>query len=60
MTTDSNKELQRIEKLLLQSTAIQLYINGCTMREVSKHLSISATKVVELLKGIKNKQNGKE
>ncbi len=56
MSITNEENLEQIRKLLQQSVAIQLYINGCTKEQIRKHLRIADAAVIEMLKGVKIKQ----
>ncbi len=53
MTDQDNKSLKKIEILLQQLLAVQLYQAGATQLEIAKHLNISTGKTSEMLKGVK-------
>lgn len=50
---DQNKSLIKIEELLKQLLALQLYQAGANQQQIAKHLKVSKTTVNELLKGVK-------
>ena len=50
------KKLDELVQLTKHSIAIQLFINGATMGEISKNLHISTVTLVPMLKGIKKEK----
>lgn len=53
---NSEKKLDELIQLTKHSIAIQLFINGATMGEISKNLHISTVTLVPMLKGIKKEK----
>jgi DNA-binding transcriptional regulator LsrR (DeoR family) len=60
MTEKMEKQLDKVQSLLIHNLAIQLYVNGCTKEEIARHLHIHKTAVIKMLNGIELKQHGKE
>lgn len=60
MSTKTEEQLDKVIALLNQSVAIQLYEKGCSMEQIGKHLHIAKATVVQMLKGVKVKNNGKD
>lgn len=50
------KKLDELIQLTKHSIAIQMFINGATMGEISKNLHISTVTLVPMLKGIKKEK----
>jgi DNA-binding transcriptional regulator LsrR (DeoR family) len=59
MASEIEKQLEKIQTLLMQKIAVDLYTNGCNKQEIGKHLGIAKAKVIKMLKGVKLNQNGK-
>ena len=60
MAKDTNeiieKKLDELIQLTKHGIAIQLFISGATMGEISKNLHISTVTLVPMLKGIKKEK----
>ena len=50
---NETKSLERIEELIKQLLAVQLYQAGTSQQQIAKHLKISTGKCNELLKGVR-------
>lgn len=50
------EKLDSIEKLLKHLLAVELYIGGASQKDICKHLKISKTTAVELLRGVNKKR----